>query len=58
MRKHEVKRILGNELWVENSVQITLHEIRLEYGGDCMILSYGGPCKRGDSFGIHNSEGI
>jgi len=58
MWKHEVKRTSGNEAWVENSVQITLNETRLEYGEQCVILSYGRPCKRGDSFGIHKSEGI
>jgi hypothetical protein len=47
------REVWGNEAWVENSVQITLNEIRLEYGEDCMTRSYGGPCKCGDSFAIH-----
>jgi len=53
-----VNRTLGKDAWVENSVQITVNEIQLAYGEVCVIMSYGGPCKRGDSFGIHKSEGI
>ena len=53
-----MNRTLGKDAWVENSVQITVNEIQLAYGEVCVIMSYGGPCKRGDSFGIHKSEGI
>lgn len=58
MWKHEGKRTLGNKALVENSVQIILNEKRLEYDEECMILSYGALCTRGDNSRIHKSEGI
>jgi hypothetical protein len=57
MWKLEGKRTLGNEAWVENSVHITLNEKRLEYDEECMILSYGALCSRGNNSGI-KSGGI